>query len=197
MPNSSLPPHAVQADVRATSSLLAAQVFLGALAFAAHKHRDQRRKGTAAQPYINHPIAVALVLAGEGGIGDTEILMAAVLHDTIEDTETTAEELLAAFGERVTAIVLEVTDDKSLRKEQRKALQVEHAAGRSLAARLVKLADKICNVRDIASDPPGNWSLLRQQEYFDWANAVVDRLRGTHAGLETAFDAAFARRPLG
>jgi GTP diphosphokinase / guanosine-3',5'-bis(diphosphate) 3'-diphosphatase len=183
--------------IPATGSLRAAQSLLAAVAFAAHKHRDQRRKGALAPPYINHPIAVAQVLASEGGIDDTAVLMAAILHDTIEDTETTVEELRAAFGEAVTTIVLEVTDDKTLKKEERKALQIAHAAGRSHAARLVKLADKISNLRDIARDPPSNWPLLRQQEYFDWANAVVDQLRGTHAGLEAAFDVAFSSKPVG
>ncbi len=183
--------------IRTVSALYAMQSLLGALAFAAHKHRDQRRKGGLAPPYINHPIAVALVLASEGGIDDTDVLMAAILHDTIEDTETTTEELRQTFGGAVTAIVLEVTDDKTLKKEQRKALQIAHAAGRSHAARLVKIADKISNLRDIAQDPPSNWPLLRQQEYFDWAKAVVDQLRGTHAGLEAAFDLAFALKPMG
>ena len=189
MTNSSLQTPPPNPALRATHSLL------GALAFAAHKHRDQRRKGSMAPPYINHPIAVAQVLASEGGIDDPVVLMAAILHDTIEDTETTAEELRDAFGEAVTAIVLEVTDDKSLKKEERKALQIAHAAGRSQAARLVKLADKISNLRDIAHDPPGNWPLQRQQEYFDWAKAVVDQLRGTHAGLEAAFDVAHSSKP--
>ena len=189
--------HARQKPLSAVDVLSAAQCLLAALAFAAHKHRDQRRKGSIAPPYINHPIAVAQVLASEGGVGDTDILMAALLHDTIEDTETTVDELRQHFGEAVTAIVLEVTDDKSLRKEQRKALQIAHAAGLSHAARLVKLADKISNIRDIAHDPPDNWPLQRQQAYFDWAKAVVDQLRDTHPGLEAAFDLAFERRPAG
>ena len=168
---------------------------LDALAFAAHKHRDQRRKGADAVPYVNHPIAVAQVLASEGAITDETALMAAILHDTIEDTETTADELRDRFGEHVMAVVLEVTDDKTLRKEERKALQIEHAAGLSHAARLVKLADKICNVRDMGTQPPTNWPLTRVREYFDWAKAVVDQLRGTHAGLEAAFDEAYRPRP--
>jgi GTP diphosphokinase / guanosine-3',5'-bis(diphosphate) 3'-diphosphatase len=123
--------------------------------------------------------------------------MAALLHDTIEDTDTTVAELRARFGEAITAIVVEMTDDTSLRKDERKRLQIAHAAGLSQNARLVKLADKICNVRDVADQPPRDWPLLRRQEYFDWAKAVVDQLRGTHVGLEAAFDAAHARRPKG
>ena len=172
-------------------------LLLAALTFAAHKHRDQRRKGVTALPYINHPIDVAHLLASLGGIDDPVVLMAAVLHDTIEDTDTTADELRGHFGEAVTAVVCEVTDDKTLRTEQRKALQIEHAAHLSREARLVKLADKICNVRDIATHPPANWPLQRQQEYFDWAKAVVDQLRGTHAKLEAVFDDACALRPVG
>jgi GTP diphosphokinase / guanosine-3',5'-bis(diphosphate) 3'-diphosphatase len=166
-----------------------------ALAFAAHKHRDQRRKDAEASPYINHPIALAEVLAGEGGVDDAEVLAAALLHDTIEDTATTPEELRAAFGERIAGMVAEVTDDKSLPKAERKRLQVEHAAGVSAGAKLVKLADKICNLRDVADRPPAKWDLARRQEYFEWAKQVIDRLRGAHPGLEAAFDAAYRLKP--
>jgi guanosine-3',5'-bis(diphosphate) 3'-pyrophosphohydrolase len=170
-------------------------LLLRALAFAAHKHRDQRRKDAEASPYINHPIALAEVLAEEGGVEDVEVLAAALLHDTIEDTDTTAEELRAAFGERIAGVVLEVTDDKSLDKAERKRLQIVHAAGLSSEAKLVKLADKICNLRDVAERPPAKWDLERRREYFDWARRVVDRLRGAHARLEAAFDSAYLKRP--
>ena len=166
-----------------------------ALAFAAHKHRDQRRKDAEASPYINHPIALAEVLAGEGGVADVEVLAAALLHDTIEDTATTAAELRAEFGERIAAMVEEVTDDQNLPKAERKRLQIEHAAGLSPGARLVKLADKICNLRDVADRPPAKWDLQRRQEYFEWARRVIDGLRGTHPKLEAAFDAAYLRKP--
>jgi guanosine-3',5'-bis(diphosphate) 3'-pyrophosphohydrolase len=119
------------------------------------------------------------------------VLIVAVLHDTIEDTETTEQELLRLFGKDVTDIVVEVTDDKSLPKAERKRLQVEHAADISLRVKLVKLADKICNLRDIAKSPPADWSLERKQGYFDWAKAVVDGLRGAHPGLEAMFDEAY------
>ena len=166
-----------------------------AIAFAADKHRNQRRKDAEASPYINHPIALANVLANEGLVGDEPVLIAAILHDTIEDTETTAEELTALFGETITAIVLDVTDDKALPKAERKRLQIEHAPTISAAAKLVKLADKICNLRDIVASPPEKWSLERKRAYFDWAKAVVDGLRGTHPELEQIFDEAFHRRP--
>lgn len=166
-----------------------------ALGFAARKHRDQRRKDCAASPYINHPIALVEVLCNEAGITQAEVLCAALLHDTLEDTETTQEELAAAFGPRVGAIVLEVTDDKALPKLDRKRAQVERAGEASREARLVKLADKICNLRDVARNPPVGWDLARRQAYFDWALEVVDRMRGTHAGLEALFDAAYRQRP--
>ena len=166
-----------------------------ALAFAAHKHRDQRRKDAEASPYINHPIALAEVLAGEGGVSDPEVLAAALLHDTIEDTDTTPEELRREFGARIADMVLEVTDDKTLPKAERKRLQIEHAAGITHGAKLVKLADKICNLRDVADRPPAKWDLQRRQEYFEWARQVIDRLRGAHPALEAAFDAAYRRKP--
>ena len=166
-----------------------------ALAFAAHKHRDQRRKDAQASPYINHPIALADVLVNEAGVTDVEVLCAALLHDTVEDTATTPEELRELFGARVAGIVAEVTDDKTLPKEERKRLQVEHAPRLSAEAKLVKLADKICNVRDVATHPPARWDLPRRREYFEWAKSVVDRLRGADPRLEAAFDRAYAQRP--
>lgn len=168
---------------------------ISAISFAADKHRNQRRKDIEASPYINHPIALANILANEAGIEDEKVLVAAILHDTIEDTETTTQELADLFGDDVTAIVLEVTDDKSLPKAERKRLQVEHAPTISRRAKLVKLADKIANLRDIAANPPADWPLQRQQEYFDWAKAVVDGLRGIHQTLERIFDEAYKRRP--
>jgi guanosine-3',5'-bis(diphosphate) 3'-pyrophosphohydrolase len=166
-----------------------------ALAFAAHKHREQRRKDAEASPYINHPIALADVLVNEGGVTDIEVLSAALLHDTVEDTATTHEELVNAFGTRIARIVAEVTDDKRLPKAERKRLQIEHAAALSPEAKLVKLADKICNLRDVADRPPAQWNLERRREYFQWAKNVVDRLRGTHPRLEQAFDAAYGKIP--
>jgi guanosine-3',5'-bis(diphosphate) 3'-pyrophosphohydrolase len=161
---------------------------LKAAEFAAEKHRHQRRKDVHASPYINHPIQLAKLLANEGGITDPEVLCAALLHDTIEDTETTADELRMHFGDAITDIVLEVTDDKALSKEDRKRLQIEHAPHVSHQAKLVKLADKICNLRDIISAPPAKWSLERKQEYFDWAAKVVAGARDAHPGLAAIFD---------
>ena len=166
-----------------------------ALAFAADKHKNQRRKDADASPYINHPIALANLLLNEAGVEDQRVLIAAVLHDTIEDTDTTEQELVKHFGKDVADIVLEVTDDKTLPKAERKQLQIEHAAHISRRAKLVKLADKICNLRDISASPPADWSIQRKQEYFDWAKAVVDGLRGVHPGLEHLFDKAYEGRP--
>jgi guanosine-3',5'-bis(diphosphate) 3'-pyrophosphohydrolase len=170
-------------------------LLMEALAFSAHKHRNQRRKDVDASPYINHPIALARVLAVEGGVTDHKTLAASILHDTLEDTETTYEELKEKFGRIIAETVREVSDDRTLSKAERKRLQVEHAALLSRRARLVKLADKTCNVRDVASHPPHGWDLARRREYFDWAKNVVDRIRGTHERLEAAFDEAYAGRP--
>ncbi len=168
---------------------------LAALQFAAHKHRDQRRKDHAASPYINHPIALATILWHEGGVRDAGVICAALLHDTIEDTQTTAEELRKHFGLRVARVVLEVTDDKLLPKPERKRRQIEHAPHLSRAAKLVKLADKIANLRDVASSPPVKWPLRRRRQYFNWAKKVVDGLRGVNRPLDKAFDEAFRSRP--
>ena len=165
---------------------------LEAVAFAADKHRNQRRKDAEASPYINHPIALANLLKREG-VDDTAVLCAALLHDTIEDTTTTPDELRVAFGEIITSVVLEVTDDKNLDKAERKRLQVQHARALSDRAKLVKLADKICNVYDIVAAPPSNWEPTRKRDYLRWAKDVVDGLRGTHPGLEAIFDDVYAK----
>ena len=163
-------------------------LWLQALRFAAEKHRHQRRKDADASPYINHPIAVASVLAAEASITDELTLLAALLHDTVEDTDTTIEELRGLFGPEVAGLVAEMTDDKTLPKDVRKRLQVEHAPTASRQARLVKLADKICNVRDVTDSPPATWSLDRRREYLNWAERVVAGCRGTHKILEALFD---------
>lgn len=168
---------------------------LRAASFAAHKHNDQRRKDPEASPYINHPLALARILAEEGGVQNAATLCAALLHDTLEDTDATQSELASQFGEEVAAIVAEVTDDKSLAKEERKRLQIEHAPHLTDPAKRVKLADKIANLRDVATTPPVDWNLERRQEYFDWAKSVIDRLRGVDPRLEAVFDAAFRARP--
>lgn len=165
---------------------------LRAVAFAAEKHRDQRRKGAQGSPYINHPIAVAEVLALVGGISDLAALQAAVLHDTIEDTETTPTEIEQAFGAEVRDLVVEVTDDKDLPKQERKRLQIEHAPQLSERAKAIKLADKICNVRDMTHAPP-DWTRERRMEYLRWAARVVAGCRGANPGLERYFDEVLER----
>lgn len=170
-------------------------LILTALEFSSHKHRDQRRKDNNASPYINHPISLANVLCNEGKITNAKVICAALLHDTIEDTETTADELKSKFGKRITNIVVEVTDDKSLPKAERKLAQIEHAKHASKRAKLVKLADKICNLRDILFTPPADWSIARKREYFDWSKVVIDEVRGTNKKLERVFDELYAAKP--
>jgi len=158
--------------------------------FAAARHVNQRRKGEAAEPYMNHLTEVAELVAEATRGSDPEVIIAAVLHDTVEDTETTLEDVRAAFGERVAGLVAEVTDDKSLPKQTRKELQIEHAAHASRGAQIIKLADKTSNLRALASSPPKGWSDERIAEYVDWAGRVVDGCRGADKGLAAAFDEA-------
>ncbi len=172
---------------------------LRAAAFAARKHRDQRRKNSEQSPYINHPIEVAAMLACEGEVTDIELLIAALLHDTVEDTETTFEELEELFGSAVKDLVFEVTDDKSLEKKVRKQLQVEHAAGASDRAKQLKVADKTSNIRDIDAHNPDRWDLDRKLEYLRWGENVVQHCRGVNPKLDHSFDRALraARQRLG
>jgi guanosine-3',5'-bis(diphosphate) 3'-pyrophosphohydrolase len=161
---------------------------LEAAGFAAKRHRNQKRKGADGEPYINHPLEVANLLANVGKVEDYDVLIAALLHDTIEDTETTKEEITELFGEKVCGMVLEVTDDRSLPKPARKQRQIEHAPHLSPGAKLVKLADKISNITDIINNPPRDWSLERKREYIEWGEKVVKGWRGANAELEKRFD---------
>jgi len=167
-------------------------LFLKALNFSAEKHRNQRRKDERASPYINHPIEVANVLWTVGDIYDIVTIVGALLHDTIEDTNTTPEEIRLNFGEDILALILEVTDDKSLPKQERKLKQIEKASLLSDRARQIKLADKICNINDIANFPPRHWSCQRRVEYLAWADSVIAGLRGANVKLEKHFDEVLA-----
>lgn len=159
-----------------------------AILFAIGKHEGQIRKDAERSPYITHPLLVAQVLLEIGDVQDPSTLIAAILHDTLEDTKTTEAEIREAFGEEILQIVLEVTDDKSLEKIARKRLQVIHAPSISVKAKVIKLSDKLVNCRDILNSPPEDWHLGRRREYIQWAADVVENLRNANAPLELAFD---------
>ena len=165
---------------------------LEAISFAADKHRNQRRKDHEASPYINHPITVATILASGGGVDDEALLIAAILHDTVEDTKTNFKELTKTFGIEITNVVKEVTDKKRLKKAERKLLQIEHARSASPRAKQIKIADKISNIRDITTKPPKRWTTERKLKYLDWACEVVNGCRGANPTLDKIFDDAIA-----
>lgn len=166
---------------------------LQALQFAADKHRNQKRKDAAGTPYINHPIDVALTLVEHGQIDDREMIAAALLHDTIEDTQTTPDEIAALFGNAVAALVMECTDNKSLPKEERKRLQIVTAPHKSKRAKQLKIADKISNIRSMGLTPPATWAPERVSNYFTWSESVVSGLRGVNPALDQLFDQELAR----
>lgn len=161
---------------------------LDAASFAAKKHTGQKRKGSDGQPYINHPLEVASLLANVGKVDDVDVIVAGLLHDTVEDCGVSREEIEERFGETVAGYVSEVTDDKSLSKAERKRLQVEHAPHLSHGAKQIKLADKISNIHDVTLNPPADWTMERRREYVEWGENVVAGLRGANAGLERLFD---------
>lgn len=165
-------------------------LLLHAVQFASEKHKSQRRKDEERTPYINHPLNVAKILWEVGNIRDIRIIIAGILHDTIEDTQTTSQEITAVFGNQVCAWVEEVTDDKRLPKQERKRLQIEYAPFKSHPAKQIKLADKISNVLDIARVAPVGWSVERQKEYVDWAKKVVEGLGCCNRELEKVFEQA-------
>jgi guanosine-3',5'-bis(diphosphate) 3'-pyrophosphohydrolase len=158
--------------------------------FAARRHVGQRRKGAAAEPYVNHLLEVAALLAEATGGSDAALIAAALLHDTLEDTATEYEELDARFGADIAALVAAVTDDKSLPKAERKRRQIESAPSAAARVKLLKIADKTSNVRALVVSPPSNWDIARVADYIDWAERVVAGCRGLNAALERAFDAA-------
>jgi guanosine-3',5'-bis(diphosphate) 3'-pyrophosphohydrolase len=164
---------------------------LAAAQFAAAKHAQQKRKGAGGEPYINHLIEVAELIASSSEALDTELVMAAFLHDTVEDTGVTLTEIEDRFGHDVAGLVAEVTDDKSLPKEARKVLQVQDAPQKSERAQTLKLADKISNLRSILLSPPVGWSLERKRQYFDWARDVVAGFTAPNPILKSEFDKTY------
>jgi (p)ppGpp synthase/HD superfamily hydrolase len=166
---------------------------LRALAFAAHKHRDQRRKGAGAPPFINHAIEVAEILTSRAGVTDVATLQSAVLHDTLEDTDTTPEEIEAEFGTEVRMTVQEVTDDKTRSGAERRDLQVAGAPALSHRAKLIRLADKVVNIESVVSNPPIDWTVERRRDYLNWTRKVVAGCRGCNPSLERLYDDTLRR----
>jgi (p)ppGpp synthase/HD superfamily hydrolase len=166
---------------------------LEAAHFAAQKHAGQRRKGAAREPYVNHLLEVAQLVASAISEPDPNLVIAALLHDTVEDVDVTEDDLVRKYGPDVAALVMEVTDDKSLPKHDRKRLQVEHAPKLTARAQVIKLADKISNLRAILVSPPVDWSEERRRQYFIWAKQVVDALSHPNAILLAEFRRTFDR----
>lgn len=162
-------------------------ILLSAIKFASEKHMLQRRKGCSDIPYINHTIRVAFILQNVAGENDAVLLSAAVLHDVLEDTDTTETQLLELFGEEVCSIVKEVTDDMSLTYDDRKRYQIKKAPSLSSKAKLIKIADKISNIQDILTSPL-TWSNRRKRKYVEWSEQVVEGCRGVNEALDKAFD---------
>lgn len=171
------------------------QRLLKAAYFAAERHAGQRRKGAAGEPYVNHLLEVASLVSTALEQPDTNMLIAALLHDTIEDVGVTRSEIVNLFGSDVADLVAEVTDDKALPKAERKRLQIVNAPKKSVRAQVIKLADKISNLRAILHDPPIDWSTERKREYFQWANQVVDALPNPNPMLKAEFEATSKRFP--
>jgi len=168
-------------------------LILKAASFAAIKHKNDKRKDADETPYINHPLEVARILIEEGGVSDATVLAAAILHDTVEDTGTKPEELEEHFGVEVRDLVLEVTDDKNMVKETRKRLQIDNAPKKSSGAAMIKLADKIANLLDVANRPPAHWNVGRRIEYAGWAMRVVEGLPVSEHPLVDIFKVEFER----
>lgn len=173
------------------SQLESLQRILQAAQYASEKHAQQRRKGATAEPYVNHLLEVARLVADALVEPDTNLVIAALLHDVVEDAGVTRADLVAAFNEDVASLVMEVTDDKSLPKLERKRLQVEHAPHKTVRAQMIKLADKISNLRAMLISPPEGWDLQRRREYVLWAERVVNGLTAPSPRLMTQFRALY------
>jgi (p)ppGpp synthase/HD superfamily hydrolase len=169
------------------------RLIASAFDFAARKHAGQQRKGIDRAPYVNHLAEVAHLLAEATGGRDPELVAAGLLHDVVEDQDVTEAEVAAKFGADVAALVAEVTDDKSLPKEERKRRQIESTPTKSDRAKMLKIADKTSNFRSLLSTPPPDWPASRRRDYLEFGRRVVDGARGVSPALEAEFDAA-ARR---
>jgi guanosine-3',5'-bis(diphosphate) 3'-pyrophosphohydrolase len=180
-------------DVQVSANLRPDQAVLKAAHFAAKKHAGQRRKGAAAEPYINHLLEIAELVSSALAEPDTNLVIAALLHDTVEDTGVTKQVLVETFGSDVADLVMEMTDDKSLPKAERKRLQIVHASQISVRAQVIKLADKISNLRGILASPPADWSVERKREYFEWAKRVVDGLSAPNQMLKAEFECLYGQ----
>lgn len=167
-----------------------------ALDFSARKHVHQRRKGELAEPYVNHVTDVARILAEATDGNDATLIIAGLLHDTIEDQNVTHEELTSMFGREVGDLVLEVTDDMRIPKPERKLLQVANAPRKSARAKMLRIADKTSNLNSVLTSAPKHWDYARRREYFEWAKRVVDGCRGVNRYLEDLFDATYEKRLL-
>jgi (p)ppGpp synthase/HD superfamily hydrolase len=165
-------------------------VVLRAADMAARWHVHQRRKGVAQEPYINHLLEVASLVTQATGGTDPNLVIAALLHDAVEDQGVSYETIVREYGKRVAETVMEVTDDKTLPKDERKRKQIEAAPKKSREAKLIKLADKTSNVRAVANSPAPDWSVERRLEYVEWSKQVVTGLRGASPWLEQQFDEA-------
>jgi (p)ppGpp synthase/HD superfamily hydrolase len=161
---------------------------LRAAQFAAECHAAQRRKGARSEPYVNHLIEVAAILADVAGDRDPNLLVAALLHDSIEDVGVTREEIAARFNDDVAELVWLVTDDKSLEKHVRKQLQVDNAPHKPTRAQWLKIADKTSNLRAIRDSPPPEWTSDRCREYLAWARRVVSAFPDPHPVLLAQFE---------
>ena len=179
--------HSEAAGTAREAALDTLTIVLKAAERAAHWHTGQRRKGAAQEPYINHLLEVARLVAEATGGGDVNLVLAALLHDVVEDQEVSRATVAQEFGEDVAGLVMEVTDDKSLPKDERKRLQVAHAPDMSPRAALLKLADKTSNLLALAISPPADWSAERRLEYVQWGRDVVAGLKVENAWLEARF----------
>lgn len=166
---------------------------LAAARFAAEKHAGQKRKGATGEPYVNHLLEVAELVSSALTEPDPNLVIAALLHDTVEDTGVSKEDLVRQFGSDVAELVMEMTDDKSLPKAERKRLQIEHAPKKSVRARMIKLADKISNLRSILTSPPVDWDHERKRQYFEWSKQVVEALKAPDPVLLAEFERTYNR----
>lgn len=167
-------------------------LIMRAAQFAAERHKTQRRRGAAREPYVNHLLEVANLLATATDGRDPDLVIAGLLHDLIEDQGISSDDIARQFGIGVAALVLEVTTDKTLSEVERNRVQIVHAAHKSPRARMLRIADLTSNLRALRQSPPTDWSVERQRDYFRWAHDVVAGSRGLSPHLDAAFDEAFS-----
>jgi len=163
-----------------------AEAVLGAAIFATEKHKSQVRSNEKKTPYIIHPIEVADLVMKIGHVYDKDVLITALLHDVMDDTQTTYEQITSLYGTKVSSYLEEMTSKQGLSLKEQKKQQIMQAFRQNPSVAIIKLSDKLSNLKTLATSPPPSWSRDRIDQYFQWAQTVIENLPESNQLLKKA-----------